>query len=182
MKINRRNFLKLSGASLAGATIPLSVKQAETRELLIKDAVRTTSICPFCAVGCGLWVWARNGTVVHIEGDAEHPINEGALCSKGMALTQLANSDRRITRPLYRRPGGTGWEEKPWDWTLSRIATLIKKTRNATFRSHDNGITVNRTEGIAALGGAAMDNEECYLYVKLARALGLVYIEHQARI
>ncbi len=182
MEISRRNLFKLSGASLLGSVLSLAPEQARARELLIQDAQKTISICPFCAVGCGLWVWTRNKKVVHIEGDPEHPINEGSLCSKGVALSQLANSEKRATHLLYRKPGGTEWEKKSWDWALPRIASLIKKTREASFRKTEKGITVNRTEGIAALGGAAIDNEECYLYVKLTRALGLVYIEHQARI
>jgi formate dehydrogenase major subunit len=128
-------------------------------------------------------VSVEDGKVINIEGDPDHPINEGALCSKGAALFQVANNSRRLGKVRYRPPGGTAWQEKSWDWALDTIARRVKTTRDATWASKDSaGLVVNRTEGIAGLGGAALDNEECYLYSKLARALGIVYLEHQARI
>jgi formate dehydrogenase major subunit len=128
-------------------------------------------------------VSVRDGKVINIEGDPDHPINEGALCSKGSALFQVANNDLRLSKVKYRAPGASAWEEKSWDWTIERIAEKIKETRDATFQLTDKkGQTINRTEAIACLGGAALDNEECYSYSKFARSLGIVYLEHQARI
>ncbi len=117
-----------------------------------------------------------------IEGDPRHPINEGTLCSKGAAASQVANNPLRLKVPLYRAPGSDRWEEKSWDWMLPRIASRVKATRDASFQTEVGGGVVNRTEAIASLGGAALDNEECYLLAKLMRALGIVYLEHQARI
>jgi formate dehydrogenase major subunit len=134
-------------------------------------------------VGCSALVFSEKGRVVNVEGDPDHPINEGTLCAKGAALSQIVNNDRRLDRVLYRAPGSTEWQEKSWEWAIRTIAARIKATRDATFVTQDGrGRTVNRTEGIACLGGAALDNEECYAYSKLARALGVVYLEHQARI
>ncbi len=94
-----------------------------------------------------------------------------------------AENPWRLTKPLYRAPGAEDWVEKDWDWMLDTIARRMKDTRDADFIARDNnGDLVNRTESIACLGGSALDNEECYLLVKLARAMGLVYIEHHARI
>jgi formate dehydrogenase major subunit len=126
--------------------------------------------------------------VVNLEGDPDHPINEGSLCSKGLALAQLNTVEgevnrRRLKKPKYRAPGSSVWEEKDWDWTIEQIARRIKNTRDEHFIEADGeGRTVNRLEAIGSLGGAALDNEECSLIVKAMRALGLVYIEHQARI
>ena len=90
---------------------------------------------------------------------------------------------RRLTKVLYRRPGGTEWEPKEWDWAIEQIAQKMKATRDANWTAQDEGgYTVNRTEGIASVGGSALDNEECYLLAKMLRAMGLVYIEHHARI
>jgi formate dehydrogenase major subunit len=147
-----------------------------------QGGTETTTICPYCGVGCGLIVTTKEGRILNIEGDPEHPVNEGSLCSKGMALYQLAVNERRLQNVRYRAPGSDRWEEKSWEWALPEIARRIKTTRDATFRATDGSKTVNRTEGIACLGGAALDTEECYLYSKLARALGIVYLEHQARI
>ena len=145
-------------------------------------AKETTTVCPFCGVGCGQVVSVKDGKVVSIEGDRNHPINEGTLCSKGASAAQVTNNPLRLKVPLYRAPGSDRWEEKSWDWMMSRIAERVKKTRDATFQLESNGTVVSRTEAIASLGGAALDNEECYLLSKLTRALGIVYLEHQARI
>ncbi|MFC2060198.1 formate dehydrogenase-N subunit alpha [Chloroflexota bacterium] len=189
MQINRRSFLKLSAASVAGATLAefgLDLKPAQAHakmsELRIRYAKKTTTICPYCAVGCGLIVAVEDGKVINVEGDPDHPINQGALCSKGSALYQVANNDQRLTKVLYRAPGGSSWEEKDWDWAIDRIAHNIKATRDANWIDTENDTIVNRTEVIGSLGGSHLDNEECYLIVKAMRALGLVYIEHQARI
>ena len=184
MRISRRGFVKVTGSVLAGtvATKATPVHATEPMDNKLDGATVTTTVCPYCAVGCGQLVYVKNGKVIHIEGDAEHPVNEGALCSKGAALAQVVNNERRLDKVLYRAPGSKEWEEKEWDWALSRIAQKIRETRDATFLKDENGQTVNRTEGIACLGGAALDSEECYLYSKLARALGVAYLEHQARI
>jgi formate dehydrogenase major subunit len=128
-------------------------------------------------------VGTADGKVVNIEGDPDHPINQGSLCSKGSSLTQLVNSDQRITKPMYRPAGAGEWQEVEWDWALDEIAQRIKKTRDANWIEMDaDGRLVRRTEAIASAGSAALDNEECSLLVKALRSMGLVYIEHQARI
>lgn len=128
-------------------------------------------------------VTSAGGRVLNVEGDPDHPINQGAMCSKSAALVQVANNERRLSKVLYRAPGAAAWEEKDWDFAIGRIASNIKATRDATFRRQDaDGQVVNRAEGIACMGGASLDNEECYTYSKLARAMGVVYLEHQARI
>ena len=189
MRLNRRDFLKLSGSSLGGLLLykALASEGAEAAPRrpvrLHKPIGERTTICPYDASGCGFIVATENGRVVNIEGDPEHPINLGAGCAKGASIRQLsADNPRRLTRPLYRRAGGTEWEEMDWDSALDGIAGKIKATRDADWISTDGAVMANRTERIACLGGAAHDNEECYLLVKMMRALGLVYIEHQARI
>ena len=133
-------------------------------------------------------VHVKDGKVVNIEGDDLSPINRGSLCSKGEALFQVANNERRLQKVMYRAPGSDHWEEKSWDWALDRIARLMKETRDRTFKLKEvnkkdgKQYTVNRTEGMAVLGGAGLDNEECYLLSKFARSMGLIYVEHQARL
>lgn len=150
--------------------------------LKTRGATPTTTVCPFCGVGCGQVVSTQNGKVINIEGDPAHPVSEGTLCSKGASAIQVVNNPRRLQKVLYRKPGGTAWEEKTWDWALPRIAARVKETRDKSFRTTVDGRVANRTEAIACLGGSALDNEEAYLLVKLMRAMGLVYIEHQARL
>ena len=188
MGISRRGFLKITGASASGAiigTFGISHKKAiaQIPDLKIRYAKESTTICPYCGVGCGQIVSVSEGKIINIEGDPDHPINQGSLCSKGEALIQVANNERRMTKVLYRAPYSDKWEEKSWDWTMHEIAKRIKKTRDEKWMEKDDkGRVVNRVEAIAGLGGAALDNEECYLWSKLARALGIVYLEHQARI
>jgi len=133
-------------------------------------------------VGCGIVASVRKGRLVTVEGDPEHPINRGALCSKGLALPQVVNNERRLRSVLYRPPGGADWEVKSWEWVLPRIARLVKKTRDEHWLDRREGKLVNRTEAIASLGGAALNNEECYAIAKALRSLGVVFLEHQARI
>jgi formate dehydrogenase major subunit len=149
----------------------------------ITKAAITTSICPYCGVGCGLVAYTKNGKLVDVEGDPDHPINEGTLCSKGQAVFEVVTSPRRLKKVKYRAPGSDHWEEKPLDWAMQTLAQRVKATRDSSFITKSpSGVTVNRTETLAAIGGAAINNEECYLMVKLARALGIVYLEHQARL
>ena len=186
MELSRRGFLKLSGAGVgvaALAQIGFSTPAfAADEELRIAEATETTTVCPYCSMGCSGIVSVIDGEVVNIEGLPDSPINRATLCSKGQSMYQIANNDRRLEKVHYRAPGGTEWEEKTWDEAIPAIAQLFKDTRDATLVKKEDGVTVNRVEGIAQLGGAAYDNEECYLAVKFARTLGLVYIEHQARI
>jgi formate dehydrogenase major subunit len=193
MRLTRRDFLKLSGATAATAVISqlglAAPASAKVRDFKILEAKATPTICPYCGVGCGQLVYVRDGKVVQLEGDPDNPHNQGSLCSKGSALGQVFDNPRRMTKVLYRAPGGDAWEEKDWDWALSRIAENVKKTRDASFietvkdeKDPNATYTVNRTEAIANLGGASLDNEECYLVSKMMRSLGLVFIEHQARI
>jgi formate dehydrogenase major subunit len=159
--------------------------EAAATSLRIQGATVKPSICAYCSVGCGLSIHsnAATGAIINIEGDPDHPINRGSLCSKGSSLFQLVNNSQRVTTPLYRAPGTNTWVAKDWDWVLNEIASRVYSTRNSTFEAIDEaGITVNRTDAIACVGGAALDNEECYLLSKMMRGLGVNYLEHQARL
>jgi formate dehydrogenase major subunit len=190
MELSRRGFLKLSGAGIGVAALAQlgfsTPAFAAGENLRIQQAIETTTVCPFCSVGCSAIVSVIDGKVVGLEGLPDSPINRGTLCSKGQSMFQIANNDRRLSKVRYRAAGATAWKEKTWEEAIPAIARLIKDTRDANFTLTEdiNGqkVTVNRTDVIAQLGGAALDNEECYLESKFARSLGLVYIEHQARI
>ena len=141
------------------------------------------SICPFCAVGCGQLVYVRDGRVTQIEGDPDSPISRGRLCPKGAASEQLVNSPLRERRVRYRRPHGTEWESLELDRAMDMITDRVLDTRRHTWQDRDaGGRPLNRTLGIASLGGATLDNEENYLIKKLFTALGVVQVENQARI
>ncbi len=187
MKLSRREFLKLSGVATGSLLLPSGAALAAggvTTFPLHKPISEAATICPYCSCGCGLLIaTGPDGHIINAEGDPDNPQNRGALDPKSISVRSLSQSDRRLKKPLYRAPGSDKFEEKEWDWMINEVAKRIKKTRDATFeRTNADGVTVNRTQGIAFLGGAANNDEECYLAIKLARALGLVFIEHQARI
>jgi formate dehydrogenase major subunit len=191
MQITRRDFMKISGAAagglaLGGLGFNLAPVEARAQTLRIRWAKETTTICPYCAVGCGIIVHtARDGSgkIINTEGDPDHPINQGSLCAKGAALYQVATTEDRVKRPLYRAPYGEKWVEMSWEQALGEIARRVKQSRDSSFTTTNaKGQVVNRTDGIAHVGSAALDNEECWALQAMMRALGLVYIEHQARI
>jgi formate dehydrogenase major subunit len=185
MDVSRRGFLKISGVALAASGIGVTLKPVSSyaQPLKIKYTKETTTVCPYCSVGCSIIVSTRNGKVINTEGDPDSPISKGSLCTKGGSIYQMAVNDNRLGKPLYRAPYAAEWKEVEWEWALDKIAHNVKQSRDKSFRiRNDKGEMVNRTEGIASVGSAAMDNEECFLYQKFLRSLGLVYIEHQARI
>jgi formate dehydrogenase major subunit len=143
----------------------------------------TESVCPYCAVGCGQVVYTRDGELVDIEGNPRSPINQGTLCPKGAASRQLVCQPDRLTKVLYRRPGGTEWEELGLDRAMDMIAERVIRARDEHWQERDHhGHRVDRTLAFAHLGGATLDNEENYLIKKLFTAMGAVQIENQARI
>jgi formate dehydrogenase major subunit len=194
MQATRRAFLKVStlgGAAVSVLGFDLAPAYAQVRELKILRTTETRSTCPYCSVSCGVIIHtlgdrARNvkPTVVHVEGDADHPINQGTLCPKGITLKHNIVNDRRLTTVRYRAAGSREWQEKSWDWAIDRIAALAKQTRDATLRQKDGrGRPINALTSIGLIGGCTDTNEVNYLLVKAFRAgLGIVPIEQQARI
>jgi formate dehydrogenase major subunit len=192
MNPTRRSFIQIGAggavASLLG--FDLSRAYAQSRELKIARTTETRSLCPYCAVACGVIIHtlgdrAKNVTpqVVHVEGDPDHPTNRGTLCPKGSSLYDDILNDRRLLKPQVRRAGSDHWEDIAWPQAVEEIARHIKKTRDETFVANDaQGRTVNRCESIAFIGGCTDTNEFNYLAVKTMRSLGVCYIENQARV
>jgi len=140
------------------------------------------SVCPYCAVGCGQRVFVKDEKIVQIEGDPDSPISRGRLCPKGSASKQLVTSPTRQTKIRYRRPYGTEWEDLDLDTAMDMIADRVLDARRKGWQDEVDGKRVNRTMGIASLGGATLDNEENYLMKKLYTAMGAIQVENQARI
>lgn len=193
MTLSRRDLLRVGGGAAAAVTafgFDLGEARAAARSLKIERTTETRSTCPYCSVSCGVLIHtlgdgAKNvkRTVVHVEGDPDHPINRGTLCPKGASLEQDIVNDGRLTEPQVREPGTDTWKSISWDEAIARIARRIKDTRDRTFVARDaRERVVNRTEGLAVIGGCTDTNELNYLLVKSARSLGVTYIENQARI
>ena len=192
MDPTRRRFFQIGTGGVVATVLGFNVTKAyaQSRELKIARTTETRSLCPYCAVGCGVIIHtlgdkAKNVTpqVVHVEGDPDHPTNRGTLCPKGSSLYHDILNDRRVLKPQVRRPGSDHWEDISWDQAYSEVARHIKRTRDATFVEKDaQGHTVNRCESIAWNGGCTDTNEFNYLVVKTMRSLGLVYLENQARV
>ena len=209
MRISRRNFLKLSGlAALTGTlaaklgcgdtddptpTDPTGPPADDAEALRVNYETTVTNVCSFCGVGCGVLCFVEDGKIVGTEGDPDHPVSEGTLCSKGGALfekyyeyDEMGNaivSPQRMQKVLYRAPKATSWEEKDWDWAIEEIAKRFKKTRDDYFKEKNSaGQTVNRCEALAWIGSAKCNNEENYLYRKFVAATGIVNNDHCARL
>jgi formate dehydrogenase major subunit len=191
--MDRRTFFKatiVGGGAVSAFGFDLAPVRAQTQGLKIARTSETRSTCPYCSVSCGVIIHtlgdkSKNAVpqVVHVEGDPDHPINRGTLCPKGASLEQDIHNERRLTRPQVRRPGSDHWEDISWEQAFDEIARKVKTTRDATFVEKDqNGLTVNRCEGIGWTGGCTDTNELNYLAVKTMRSLGVCYFETQARV
>ena len=195
MDISRRDLLKSSALVAGGGLVSalgfdLEPAYAQSRELKISNARQYKTVCPYCAVGCGTIAYVHGSgglntvnSVIHVEGYPDSPINGGTLCPKGAAQMQLAMNPRLEKSPKYRAAGSSEWEDVDWDWAMEWFARKFKDARDATFvEEDDQGQTVNRCEGIGWVGSATVTNEDAYLITKTMRTMGLVYIDHQARI
>jgi formate dehydrogenase major subunit len=195
LQITRRRFLAVTGASLAGSSLALmgfspSVALAEVREFKLARAKETRNTCPYCAVACGILMYglgdeAKNAqaSIIHIEGDPDHPVNRGTLCPKGSALLDIVHAPTRLTRPRYRAPGSAAFKDVSWDFALDRIARLMKEDRDKHFIAKNaKGITVNRWISTGMLAASAASSEAAFLTWKVVRSLGMVVFDNQARV
>ena len=189
--VSRRDFLKVSaaGAFLTPFGFDLTPAIAQAKKFKIARTTETRSICPYCSVSCGVIVHTRGDgkntkkDIVHIEGDPDHPVNQGTLCPKGATLKHYVMNDRRLTTVRYRAPGASDWTQISWGEAIEKIARRIKKTRDAGFMAKDaEGRTINRLENIAAIGGCTDTNEFNWLFQKVARAWSIAHLEQQSRI
>lgn len=188
MKVSRRGFIKLTGAGAACLTLSrlgldLGPAQAYAAGLKIEGSKESISICPFCSCGCNTLVHVKEGKIVNIEGDPDYPVSGGGLCAKGAALRSLHVSPERLTKPLYRAPGSDKWVEKDWNWMLDKIAEKVKAQRDKDLvLKNADGVEVNRLESVFCLGSSQMSNEECSVAHQSLRSLGIVHMDHQARV
>jgi formate dehydrogenase major subunit len=197
MDLSRRAFLRGAGAGVAGTTLGAfgfegieAAHAAAIKAFRLTGTTEARSTCPYCAVSCGMMVFAAESTVepgkmevVHIEGDSDNPVNRGTLCPKGAAAIDYVRSKARVKVPMYRKPGANGFEEVTWDFAMERIAALMKEDRDANFiETNGDGVTVNRWPTMGFLSGSSCTNETGWVTWKVARGLGMLQIENQARI
>jgi formate dehydrogenase major subunit len=195
MQLSRRQFFKVCSAGVAGSSLAAlgflpGAVLAEVREFKLARASETRSTCPYCSVSCGLLIYslgdkAKNAKaeIIHIEGDPDHPINRGTLCPKGAGLLDFVHSPNRLKYPEYRAPGAKVWQRITWEDAYNRIAKLMKADRDQNFEAKNkDGATVNRWLTTGMLAASASSNETGYLTQKIARSLGLLAFDNQARI
>lgn len=193
--LSRRGFLKLAGAGVAATSLgAMGFGEAEAAELAhVRDfklaaMTETRNTCPYCSVACGLIIYAKPGDdgkrrVMHIEGDADHPVNRGTLCPKGAALKDFVNAETRLTQPMIRKPGATAFEPISWDDALDKIARALKDDRDANFvQTNEAGVPVNRWTTAGFLAASATTNETAWLTYKVVRSMGIVGFDNQARV
>jgi formate dehydrogenase major subunit len=195
IEVSRRHFMKLAGAGVAGSAIAAfgfgeaeAQLAAHVRPFKLTQTTESRSTCPYCSVSCGMLVYsaARTGgkmEVVHIEGDSDNPVNRGTLCPKGAAAIDFIKSATRVKHPMHRKPGTNQFERVTWDFAMERIARLMKEDRDKNFiEKNRDGVPVNRWPTMGFLSGCATSNETGWATYKLARGLGIVQLENQARI
>lgn len=188
MKVTRRELLMVAGAgagaiALGSLGINSFITESYAKKLKIKGAREVISICPFCSVSCHFIAHVKGGKVISTEGDSGYPVSEGALCAKGSTMLSMINSDHRVLTPLYRAPFSDKWEEKSWSWMIKKLARRIKDTRDQNFKTTNaDGHVVNRVDEMFHMGSSQMSNEEASIVVQAMRAMGIVHIDHQARI
>lgn len=193
--MSRRQFFKVTGGTLAGSSMALlgvtpTPAVAAARQYKLLRMTETRSTCPYCSVACGILMYslgdgAMNAkpSVLHIEGDSDHPVNRGTLCPKGAGLVDFIHSPNRLKYPEYRAPGSDTWQRISWDEALTRIAKLMKEDRDANFLEKTaDGKTVNRWTTTGMLAASASSNEVGYITHKVARTLGMLAFDNQARV
>jgi formate dehydrogenase major subunit len=195
VNMTRRQFLKVSSTTLAGSSLALmgfapTPALAEVRQYKLARTTETRNTCTYCSVGCGILMYglgdnAKNAkaSIIHIEGDPDHPVNRGTLCPKGASLLDFVHSKSRVLYPEYRAPGSDKWERLSWDDALDRIAKRMKQDRDANFvEKTADGKTVNRWLTTGMLAASATSNEVGYLTQKVIRSTGILSFDNQARV
>lgn len=195
MELSRRSFMKGASAGLAGTTLGAfgfgeieAAHAASIRPFKLAQTKEARSTCPYCAVSCGMMVFSAKSEkgrmeVTHIEGDVDNPVNRGTLCPKGAGALDYIRAKTRVKYPMYRKPGSNRFEQVTWDFAMERIAKLMKEDRDANFiDKNKDGVLVNRWPTMAFLSGSSCTNETGWVTWKVARGLGLLQIENQARI
>jgi len=195
MDMNRRQFFRASAAGLVGSSLAAmgfspNEAVAAAREYKLTRTTESRSTCPYCSVSCGMVVYTLGDrsknvrpTIVHIEGDPDNPVNRGTLCPKGAGVIDMVQSESRVHHPQVRAPGSTEWSDISWDEAIDRIARHLKDDRDENLiQKNDKGVTVNRWNSTGFLISSAASNETGYLAVKVARGLGMVALDTQARI
>lgn len=195
MDVNRRQFFRVGGAGLVSSSLvalgfsPIAAL-AETRSFKLTRTTETRNTCPYCSVGCGIIMYglgdrAKNvaASIVHIEGDPDHPVNRGTLCPKGAGLLDFVHSPSRLKHPEIREPGSKEWTRVSWDEALTRLVKMMKADRDANFQTTNaDGNVVNRWLSTGMLCASASSNESGYLTHKVMRSMGLLVFDNQARV
>lgn len=195
MQVSRRGFFKVCAAGMSGSSLVAmgfapTAALAEVRTFKLARTTETRNTCPYCSVGCGIIMYslgdgAKNvhASIMHIEGDPDHPVNRGTLCPKGAGLLDFVHSKNRLKYPEVREPGSKEWKRITWDEAFSRIANLLKEDRDVNFVArNDDGVTVNRWLTTGFLAASASSNESGYITHKVVRSLGMLAFDNQARV
>jgi formate dehydrogenase major subunit len=127
------------------------------------------SVCPYCGVGCGLFIEVNNGIATGIQYMKDHPTNEGALCPKGNSTLDIIYNRERLQFPLKRVDNH--FERASWEEAISMVTENLGRIRD------ESG-----PDALAFLASAKATNEENYLFQKMARMMGTNNIDHCARL
>lgn len=145
--IKRRDFLKAVGVTGAGATLT-GCSTADVEKLLpyvtgeeaITPGVATwyTTVCGGCAAECGMWVKTREGRAIKVDGNPNHPVSQGGLCSRGHATLQHLYHPDRFHGPMIRE--GSVFRQGTWDEAERLLAARITRIRNPQNTTDAGGV------------------------------------------
>ncbi|MCB1903529.1 MAG: molybdopterin-dependent oxidoreductase, partial [Gammaproteobacteria bacterium] len=172
--LTRREFLRSSGLMAGGTALGLGLHpammcraDATTSEPGTAQQIRT--ICTHCSVGCGIIAEVHNGVWTGQEPAFDHPFCRGAHCAKGASVREHGHGERRLKYPTKLVDGK--WTRISWDEAINEVGDQLLKIRESSG-----------PDSVYWLGSAKHNNEQAYLFRKLAAVWGTNNVDHQARI
>jgi formate dehydrogenase (NADP+) alpha subunit len=174
--------LARSACQTCGECVERCPTGALTPKLAVVPQREVKTICPYCGVGCSMYVGVRGQKIVRVRGARENAVNQGSLCVKGRFGLDFVNHPDRLTKPLLRREGvpkrarldepRSAFREAAWEEAVDAVAEGLSRAKSR-FGS----------DALAVLSSAKCTNEDNYVVQKFARAvLGTNNVDHCARL
>ena len=176
--MDRRTFLRRSGIAVGGVaaasalSVPMMKKAAADAAPASPDGSKVSqvrTICTHCSVGCGVYAEVENGVWTGQEPAFDHPFNRGAHCAKGASVREHGHGERRLKYPTKLVNGK--WTKVSWEQAINEVGDQMLQIREQSG-----------PDSVYWLGSAKHNNEQAYLFRKLAALWGTNNVDHQARI
>ncbi len=174
--MDRRAFLKRSGITVGGVAavgaLPSLMMRKASAAAPAQEAGKTKvarTVCTHCSVGCGIYAETENGVWTGQEPAFDHPFNAGAHCAKGASVREHGHGERRLKYPTKLENGQ--WKRISWEQAINEVGDKVLQIREQSG-----------PDSVFWLGSAKHNNEQAYLFRKMAALWGTNNVDHQARI